>query len=327
VRRAVAEGHNVSVLNRGQTRSNAIESRAIPSSVTQIAADVRDEVAYREAVGVQEFDTVVNFTAFEPADVQRDINVFSGRVGQYILVSTASVYQTPPTTLPLTESTPLRNNLWSYGALKIACEEVLRDAYRTQDFPGLVVRPSHTYDRARPPVEGGWSVIDRMRRGQEVIVHGDGTSRWPLTHHTHFAIGLVGLIGQSNLEGDSVHIVTDESLTWDRIYSTLAEAAGVEARLVHVPSEVIAAQETAHLQGHASFWGDILVGGKSHSLIFDNSKIKRLVPDFAPSRVLFEDGAREMIEWHDADPSRRVIDPAFNELVDRVITAYRPRRV
>ena len=290
-----------------------------------LTADVHDERAYRAAVDGRQFDAVVNFVAFTPQDVERDIRVLAGKARQYVLISTASVYQNPPRRLPLTESTPLGNPLWDYGQQKIACEEVLRAAYRDQGFPALVVRPSHTYDRADIPFEGGWTVIDRMRRGKEVIVHGDGTSLWPLTHSSDFAVGLVGLLGTPNLEGESFHIVSEETLTWNRIYETVAEAAGVEPRLVHVPSDAIAVLDSSELKGHASFWGTILTGGKSHSLLFDTSKIKSVVPEFGMRSTWFAEGAREMIEWHDADATRRTIDDRYNDLADRVIEHYRPR--
>jgi nucleoside-diphosphate-sugar epimerase len=215
--------------------------------------------------------------------------------------------------VPITESTPLDNPVWLYSRNKIACEERLLRAYREEKFPMTIVRPSHTYDKTRPPLDGGYTMIDRMRKGQKVIVHGDGTSLWTLTHHKDFAKGLVGLLGHQRALGDAFHITSDEVLTWNQIYTFLARAAGVEPRLVHIPSDLIAAYDKG--------WGDGLLGDKAHSMIFDNTKIKRLVPDFAAT-IPFAHGAKEIMAWFDADPARRVVNAAFNQTVDRILAAY-----
>ncbi|PPG57115.1 NAD-dependent dehydratase, partial [Rathayibacter sp. AY2B7] len=251
-----------------------------------------------------------------PEHVQQDIDLFAGRTGQYVFISSASAYQKPPRSLPVTESTPLRNPYWQYSRDKIACEDLLVAEYRASGFPVTIVRPSHTYDRTALPVDGGWTVVDRMRRGQEVVVLGDGTSLWTLTHADDVAVGLVGLLGASAAIGEAFHITGDELPTWDEIHRDLAAAAGVEPRLVHVASDAIAAADPELGAG--------IIGDKAHSMVFDNAKIRRLVPAYSPS-VRFSDGAREIVEWYDADESRRVVDERMNGLFDALIERYRPR--
>ncbi|MWV58061.1 NAD-dependent epimerase/dehydratase family protein [Rathayibacter sp. VKM Ac-2754] len=309
--RSLLLGFDVTVLNRGTT---AI--RPLPDGVRELRGDIRDAESVRAALGDESFDVVVEFAAFTPEHVQQDIDLFTGRTGQYVLISSASAYQTPPSRLPVTESTPLRNPFWEYSRDKIACEDLLVAEYRRSGFPITIVRPSHTYDRTALPVDGGWTVVDRMRRGLEVVVLGDGTSLWTLTHTDDVAVGLVGLFGATGAIGEAFHITGDETPTWDQIHHALAAAAGVEARLVHVTSDAIAAADPALGAG--------LLGDKAHSMVFDNAKIRSLVPAFSPT-VRFSDGAREIVEWYDADPSRRVVDARMNTLFDSLIEAYRPR--
>lgn len=284
--------------------------RGVPPGVEVVTGDVREPGAMRAALGSRRFDVVVNFIAFTPAHVEADIALFAGQVGQYVFISSASAYQTPPARLPVTESTPLKNPFWQYSRDKIACEDVLVRAYRERDFPATIVRPSHTYDCRTLPVHGQYTVIDRMRRGKPVVVHGDGTSLWVLTHHDDFAKGFNGLLGNPHAIGDVFHITSDELLTWNRIHELLAESAGVEAQLVHVPSDRIAKLDPS--------WGASLLGDKTHSMIFDNSKIKRAVPDFSAS-IPYAAGARETLAWFDADPARRVVDAEFDALCDRLV--------
>lgn len=304
-RLAVERGIETYLLRRGQT-----SHRPVPSAVKILNADVRQPESVRQALGDLKFDAVVNWVAFTPEHIETDISLFAGRTRQYVFISSASAYQTPPARVPVTESTPLHNPVWAYSRNKTACEERLLQAYRNQGFPMTVVRPSHTYDCTLLPPHGGWAVIDRMRRGQPVIVHGDGSSLWTLTHHRDFARGLVGLLGREEAVGDSFHITSDELLSWDQIHHVLARAAGTTAKLVHVPSDVIALYDRE--------WGDSLLGDKTHSMIFDNTKIKRLVPDFVASTP-FSRGAEEIIAWYDADPSRQQIDLAFEQTVERIL--------
>lgn len=286
--------------------------REVPPGVEVVSGDVRLPGAMQAALGSRRFDVVVNFIAFTPAHVEADIAMFRGKVGQYVFISSASAYQTPPARVPVTESTPLNNPFWQYSRDKIACEDALTRAYRELGFPITIVRPSHTYDRRTLPVHGQYTVIERMRRGKPVVVHGDGTSLWVLTHHDDFAKGLNGLLGHPAAIGDVFHITSDELLTWNQIHGILAESAGVQPKLVHVPSERIAKLDPE--------WGASLLGDKAHSMIFDNSKIKRLVPEFSAT-IPYAAGARETLAWFDGDPARRVVDPAFDSLCDRLIAA------
>jgi nucleoside-diphosphate-sugar epimerase len=307
-RLAVERGIELYLFNRGQAE------RPIPEGARVLHGDIRDKASVESALGKATFDTVVNWINFIPEHVEADIEFFRGRTGQYIFISTASAYQKPIASLPITESTPLDNPYWNYSRAKIACEERLVRAYREEEFPITIVRPSHTYDKTLLPFHGGYTVIDRMRKGKEVIVHGDGTSLWVLTHHEDFAKGFVGLLGNHRAIGDAIHITSDETLTWNQIFTILAHAVGVtEPRLVHVPSACIAAFDAE--------WGASLLGDKAHSVIFDNSKIKRLVPDFVAS-IPFSRGAEEIMAWFDADPARQVVDDDANRLLDRIIAAY-----
>ncbi|MCJ7754143.1 MAG: SDR family oxidoreductase, partial [Thermoanaerobaculales bacterium] len=292
-RLAAERGVELYVMNRGQSW------RPIPDEVTRLMGDIRDPESARSAIGALEFDAVVDWVAFTPEDIETDLELFRGRTAQYIFISSASAYQTPPTSLPVTESTILDNPIWQYSRQKIACEERLVRIYREEHFPYTIVRPSHTYDCTLLPPHGGWTVIDRMRRGEPVVVHGDGTSVWTLTHHRDFAKGLVGLLGRDDAVGETFHITSDEWLTWDRIHHILARAADTTADIVHVPSEVIHRYDRE--------WGESLLGDKTHSMIFDNSKIKRFVPDFVAT-IPFSRGAEEIIAWYDADPSRKTVD-------------------
>jgi nucleoside-diphosphate-sugar epimerase len=300
-------GHELTILNRGAT-----PTRPVPEGAEVVHADIRNPSAVREALGDRTFDVVVDFVAFTPEHVQTDIDLFSGRTGQYVFISSASAYQKPPARLPILESTPLRNPFWQYSRDKIACEDLLTVAYRDHGFPVTIVRPSHTYDRTSIPTMGGWTDIDRMRRGLPVVVHGDGTSLWTLTHHRDFANAFVGLLGRPQAYGDSFTITSDNWLTWNQVYTALADAAGVaQPHLVHVASQTIAAADPE--------LGPGLLGDKAHSVIFDNSKIKSLVPGWVAT-IPYAVGAREIIDWHDADPSRQVVDQSRNALWDKLIS-------
>ena len=302
----VQQGIDLTLLNRGRT------NRPTPDGTKTLHGDINDP-ALGELLADQTWDAVVDWIAYTPEHVQRDIDLFRGRTGQYVFISSASVYQTPPAKLPVTESTLLDNPYWAYSRQKIACEELLVRAYRDEKFPMTVIRPSHTYTPSKIPLLGGYTTLHRMRQGKKVIVYGDGTSLWTLTHHKDFAKGFVPLLGHSGTIGDAIHITSDEWLNWNQIYEMMAQALGVKPRLVHVPSELIAAFDREI--------GDGLLGDKSHSMIFDNSKIKRLVPDFACSRP-FSWGAREIVDWYNADPAHQVVDQQLDELMDRIISAY-----
>jgi nucleoside-diphosphate-sugar epimerase len=308
---ALQRGIDLSLLNRGKS------FRQPAAGAQLIHADIHDFEATRKALQGRQFDAVVDWIAFTPEHIERDLALFAGCAGQYIFISSASAYQKPPAHLPVTESTLLDNPYWGYSQAKIACEERLVRAYREDKFPMTIVRPSHTYDKTLLPMHGGYTVIDRMRKGKQVVVHGDGTSLWTLTHHTDFARGFVGLLGHPGAIGQAFQITSDEWLSWNQIFEIMANAAGAQARLVHVPSEVIAAYDPE--------WGAGLLGDKAHSMIFDNTKIKRLVPDFCAA-IPFVRGAAEIIAWYDAHPEQQTVDLAHDRLLDRIIAGQEASR-
>ena len=302
--RAVALGHRLTILNRGRS------TRPVPEGADILTADVRDASAVRAALAGREFDAVADFITFTPDQAKASLDLFTGRTGQYVFISSASAYQKPPTRLPIRESTPLKNPFWQYSRDKIACEELFYKAYREQDFPLTVVRPSHTYDRTKIAMVGGWTDIHRMRAGLPVMVHGDGTSLWTLTHSQDFAKAFVGLLGRPQAVGESYTITSDEYLPWNQIYQLFARAAGVpEPELVHVASETIAA--------HSAELGANLLGDRSHSVVFDNTKIKSLVPGYRAT-IPFADGAREIVQWFDANPELQTVDHSYMALTDRL---------
>lgn len=305
---AVERGFDMYLLNRGQT------DRPVPEGVTLLNGDIRNPASARAALADHKFDVVVDWIAFTTEHIETDLALFRNRTSQFIFISSASAYQSPPVNLPVTESTPLDNPYWQYSRDKIACEELLMRAYREEKFPMTIVRPSHTYDKTMLPMQGGWTVIDRMRKGQKVIVHGDGSSLWVLTHHSDFAKGFVGLLGNNRAIGEAFHITSDELLTWNQIHEILARAAGAPPpQIVHVPSDLINAFDGR--------WGAGLLGDKTNTMVFDNTKIKRVSPDFTCT-IPYERGAQEVIHWFDADPARQVVSDEFNQLTDRIIAAY-----
>ncbi|WP_091230083.1 NAD-dependent epimerase/dehydratase family protein [Microbacterium sp. 3J1] len=301
---AARRGMEVTLLNRGRSR------RAPAEGVEVLTADISDAAAVDAALAGREFDVVADMIAFTPDQVQRDIDRFEGRAGQYVFISSASAYQKPVSRLPITESTPLRNPYWQYSRDKIACEDLLAAAYRDRGFPVTVLRPSHTYDEWTIPAFGGWTAIDRIRRGEEIVVHGDGTSLWTLTHSRDFAVGFVGLLGNPLAYGDTFQITSDFVYTWNEICGILGRAAGAEPRIRYATS--------AAIEALAPDRAGQLTGDMAHSVMFDNTKIRRLVPDFAPV-VPLHVAAREIIDWHDSHPELQQVDPAVNALFDRLL--------
>ena len=307
-RLAVDSGVELFVLNRGTSTT-----RALPPQVRRIQADIREPRSVREKIKDLDFDSVVDWIAFTPDHIRTDIDLFGGRTGQYVFISSASAYQTPPARQPVTESTPLRNPFWRYSRDKIACEDLLVAAYREQAFPATIVRPSHTYDPTVVPFDGGWTVLGRMLAGKPVIVHGDGTSLWTMTHHEDFARAFVPLLGHPRTLGEAFHITSDDVLTWNQIARARAAGLGMPARTVHVPSDAIAAADPE--------WGAGLLGDKAHSMIFDNAKIRRLVPGWR-AVIPFERGAREIVDWYLADPARQVTDQALDAVMDKLAATW-----
>src|SRR5487761_347123 len=309
VREAVAS-HDIElyVLNRGKSAT-----WGVPDGVTELRGDAREAATVREVIEGYDFDCVVDFVAFTPDHVRADLDLFRERTSQYVFISTASAYQTPPSRLPVTESTPLRNPYWQYSRDKIACEDLLVAQYRETGFPATIVRPSHTYDMTKTVLSGGWTALNRMINGKPVIVHGDGASLWTVTHNTDFARAFVPLLGHPRTLGEAFHITSDDVLTWDQIAYALGAALGVLPRLVHVPSDVIAA--------HDPEWGAGLLGDKAHSMVFDNSKVKSVVPGWS-AVVPFERGAREIAAWYLADSARQVVDEELGALMDKLAAGY-----
>ncbi|MBB3187685.1 NAD-dependent epimerase/dehydratase family protein [Microbacter margulisiae] len=292
--------------------------------VTSLRADIRDVEAVKTVLKSHTWDCVVDWIAFTPDEVERDFQLFHGKTRQYIFISSASAYQKPLLMSVITESTPLKNPFWDYSRNKIACEDLLAKHYREDDFPVTIVRPSHTYRNIIPATLGGsaeYTVVDRIRKGLPIVVHGDGTSPWTLTHADDFAKAFIGLIGNDYAIGEAFHITSNEALSWDRIHHYLAEAVGCEANIVHATSEAIAA--IADAEGIPTVRGSLL-GDKSYPAVFDNTKIKRFVPSFRAS-IPFAQGIRQTIAWFEADPARMIVNERSNHLIDRIVESCRIR--
>jgi nucleoside-diphosphate-sugar epimerase len=314
-RLALDRGIELTILNRGRLACDDL------SDASFIRADINNSGLIRQKLGGQHFDVVVNFIAYVPEEIERDIQLFSDICNQYIFISSASAYQKPPTHPVITESTPLANPFWDYSRNKIACEELLMKAYRDRGFPVTIVRPSHTYETVIPVAIGSWedfTIVDRMRHGGTVIIHGDGSSLWTITHSEDFAKGFVGLMGTIQSIGHSFHITSDELLNWNQIYQAVAEAAGTELKALHVSSDFICRE--ADKIGMGWMRGNLL-GDKANSVIFDNTKIKRFVPGFEAT-IPFSEGIKRTVEWFDAHPERIWIDKANNRLMDVVLAAF-----
>jgi nucleoside-diphosphate-sugar epimerase len=314
-RQLVDAGHELHLLNRGKSMKYPL-----PAGAKVIAADVHGG-AFPEALRGARYDVVVDWIAFTVADIERDLAWFGGApeaasTGQFIFISSASAYQKPPSHPVITESTPLANPYWEYSRNKIACEERLMLAYRESGFPMTIVRPSHTYDTIVPVAVGrsDYTIVDRIRRGKPVVVHGEGTSLWTLTHADDFARAFVGLCGNPRTIGHAFHITSDEWLTWDQILRLVGRAAGVEPQIVHVPSAFIAKLDPDTGAG--------LLGDKSWNALFDNSKVKSFVPGWSAG-IPFAEGIRRTIAWFDADPARRGVNQQADAGVDEILQAWK----
>jgi nucleoside-diphosphate-sugar epimerase len=309
VREAVAHGIAVTVLNRGATHL-----RRLPDEVETITADIRDPDDVERALGTRRFDSVADFLTFTVDQVRTAIRLFGDRCDQYVFISSATAYQKPPTHLPIDEGTPLFNPFSAYARDKIASERLLRDEHAAGRIRVTVVRPSQTYDRTRVPLLGGWTTIDRMRRGRPIVLHGDGTSPWAVTHSDDFATAFVTLLGAPEAIGEAFNIMSPELLTWNTIALDLADAAGVDApSIVH--------RTTHELVAEAPEWDAQLRGDRSHAAVFDTTKIRTLAPEWV-ARIPFAEGARQIVRWHDADASRRVVDPEVDALYDRLTAGW-----
>ena len=313
VKRLVNElNWEVWMINRGNRNS------VVPEGVHQIIADMNDEADVAEKIKDLSFDTICEFIGFHVEQVERDYRLFKDKTRQYIYISSASAYHKPAASYVITEGTTLANPYWQYSRDKIACEEFLMKKYREEGFPITIVRPSHTYCEKSIPLgvhgkNGSWQVIKRMIEGKPVIIHGDGTSLWTITHNSDFARGFIGLMGNPHAIGECFHITSSETVTWNQIYKAIADALGVELKPYYVSSDFLASVSDYDLRGS-------LIGDKAESVVFDNSKIKRIVPDFR-TEVRMEQGIRATVEYVLAHKECQQDDPDFDSWCDRVINA------
>jgi nucleoside-diphosphate-sugar epimerase len=308
-RLAVAKGMDLYLLNRGKAK---VEIEGAHS----IIGDINKPEELTE-LKKHDWDVVVNWIAFTPDDIERDIELFKGKTKQYIFISSASCYQTPLSYPVITESTPLHNNLWDYSQGKIQCEDRLQKAYREEGFPITIVRPSLTYDTVIPIAIGGFNKFNTAKRildGKEIIIHGDGTSLWTVTHSDDFAKGFVGLLGLQTAIGHAFHITSDEVLTWNMIYKILADALGKEAKVVHIASDFICKVEP-------SFTGTLLAD-KAESVLFDNTKIKTFVPGFKAT-IPFSEGIKRTVKWLKENPEYQNIDSETEAKIENVLKVYK----
>ena len=306
---ALEKGIDLYHLNRGETKEE------IPG-VSSIKADILNKEETLKAIGDHDFDVVVDWIAFTRDDVKRDYEIFKGKVKQYIFISSASAYQKPLSDPRITESTPLANPIWEYSQNKIACEDYLVQKYREEGFPITIVRPSHTYRNFFPIAIGNsrrYWLIDRIKKRKKIVVHGDGTSLWVLTHSEDFAKGFVGLLRNIHAIGHAFHITSDELLTWNQIYEIIADAVGIKANLIHIPSDFIMKYDS---ETGAGLWGD-----KAYSVIFDNTKIKTFVPEFKAT-IPFTEGIKKVLNWFDEDEIRKKLNPKDDEYMDNLINSY-----
>lgn len=308
-RRLIELGWDVTLINRGNRRELAPRAH-------QIICDIEDEDRAAELLSGHRFDVVAQFIAYTPDQIARDIRLFRGKTRQYIFISSASVYQKPPSMPVITESTPLYNPFWQYSRDKIACEDKLMRAYREEDFPITIVRPSHTYGDGKWifPVQGNsaWQNVLRILQGKPVLVPGDGTTLWTVTHAEDFATGFVGLMGNIHAIGENVHITGDEALTWNQICLATAQAVGKPFFSCYVPSSILA-------KIAAYDWGGGLIGDKNNCALFDNTKIKRLVPGFR-AVIRFDEGIRRVAKHYDEHPELKTEDAAFDQVCDRIVS-------
>jgi nucleoside-diphosphate-sugar epimerase len=318
-RRVLELGWELWLLNRGNRSPESWNAPAGPGKLHQINCDISNEITAEKALAGLDFDVAADFIAYTPDQVERDYRLLKGKTAQYFFISSASAYQKPLASYLVSEGTPLANPYWDYSRQKIACEEFLMKAYREEGFPVTIVRPSHTYDERKVPLgvhgkNGSWQVLKRILEGKPVIIHGDGTSLWTMTHNSDFARAFTGLMGNNRALGESVQITGDETLSWNQIYQCIANALGKPLKAVHVSSEFLARAGPDY-----DFVGG-LTGDKAVSVVFDNTKLKRLVPGFC-AQVRFDQGIRETISHILAHPELQLDDSDFDIFCDRVIAA------
>ncbi len=307
---ALDKGIDLTILNRGNRSFDSLRM------ARHLKADVRDSESIRGAIGDVDYDVVVDWLAYEKEHIELDYHLFAGSVKQYIFISTATVYQTPDTSLPITEGLPMGNENWGYSQKKIECERYLDYLYKDKGFPATIIRPSHTYDKTKIPMYGYYTDLDRIMRGKEVIIHGDGTSVWTLTNSRDFAKGLVGLLGNMKSVGEAFHITSDEILTWNQIYKVIAAEIGCDLKLVKIPTDFIAR--------YSDDLREKLLGDKAVSKVFDNSKIKKYVPGFK-AEIPYHEGVKEVIQYYRQNSSACVIHNEYNDMIDRIISDFKDR--
>lgn len=313
-RQLARDGHELYLLNRGNRNTELTAP-----NIQYLPGDIHDEANVLETLYGLNFDVVADFIAYQPSHLERDFRIFQDKTDQFIFISSATVYQKPPASHIITEGTPLGNPYWEYARNKIACENALTELYRESGFPITIVRPSHTYDERTIPLgvygnRGTWQVAKRMLDGKPVIIHGDGTSLWTMTHNSDFARGFVGLMGHQQAIGEAVHITSDETLTWNQIYASIANALDIPLNAVHIASDFLDQHGPYDYEGG-------LIGDKANSVVFDNRKLKRLVPDFIAT-TRFHDGVQETVNYILEHPEFQLLDPEFDEWCEQVIAAY-----
>lgn len=309
---AVQKGYDLFLLNRGTQNSLA------PKEATLIQCDIRDKVQAASVLKDYKFDVVVDWIAYEKEHIINDIELFKGKTNQFVFISSTACYERPPVNYLVNESCFLKNPYWDYARKKIECEEALMKEYRESGFPITIVRPSYTYGDTLIPYlfnsrKSRWTLIDRMLKGKKVIVPGDGTSLFTVTHNTDFAKGIIGLFGNVKAIGNAFHITSDEVLSWNQIANIIGNAVGVEPNLIHIPSDFLSVMSPENKGG--------LLGDKSVSIVLDNTKIKQAVPGFQ-AVTPFAVGIRKTIAWYQGDSSRMTVDEEFDRLCDDIIDTY-----
>lgn len=299
----IEKGFDLYLLNR------SLSIRKAPTGAKVINADIRDTQAVKTVLAKEKFDVVVDWIAYTEEHVKNDYELFRDKTNQYIFISSASAYNKPPINFPITEDTNLSNPFWSYSQGKIDCENYLMRMFREENFPITICRPSHTYDKTRFPLYGNYTAFNRMKQNKNVIIHGDGNTVWTLTNAKDFAKGFIGLLGNTKTLGEAYHITSDESLTWNDIAKIIAEAAGLELKITHLPVDFIAKYD--------SEWGCNLLGDKAYSTVFDNSKIRKIVPEFK-ALITYREGVKEVIDWY-SNKENQIVNTDLDDLMDKMI--------
>ncbi|MCX7013807.1 MAG: NAD-dependent epimerase/dehydratase family protein [Candidatus Sumerlaeota bacterium] len=307
---ALDKGHEVFIFNRGQHKTD------VPPAVVQIRGDARNKEEMAKLASSHRFDVMANFIGFAPNDVALDVEVFGGKISQYIYISSASIYQKPPNYYIATESSPLRNPFNDYSRRKIACEEFVMKAFREKDFPATIVRPSHTYGDNIPgnlPGVVDYTLVDRLRSGKEVVVHGDGETLWTFTHNSDFGFAFADVLGNMRTIGETYHITSDEVITWNQHFQIVARECGGTANMVHIPSDFI---QTVSARAATPLLGD-----RTYSIVFDNSKIRSISPG-SRAKVSFAEGVRRAVAYYESHPEAKTINQQAVDMLEQILAAW-----